>query len=603
MGPHYKSMSRLKIVHYFIITCFIIIILNLFYLQFIKSGQFRRLDLANRIRLIPQPGSRGAILDRNGLVLVDNRPSFNLYLLREEEKPKKELFAKLSSVLGIKEEMLQKNYQKKYSFGFLPVLLAQDIGRSHAVVIEELKSKFPQLFIQIVPRRMYREGAFACHLLGYVSKIDSWRLEQFKGYGYKPKDEVGFGGVEEFYDYLLHPEDGGMQVEVDHRGRISRVLGVKEGKRGADIFLTIDLRIQRIAENALNGKTGAVVILDPRNGEILGLCSFPEFNPSLFVQSSPVIRTLLNDPDAPLFNRAVSGTFPAGSIFKMIVAAAGLETKTIDAKTAFFCRGAYRIGNRQFQCWKEHGRVDLIKGLAASCNVFFYNLGLLLGPAKINQFALKFGLGRPCTVDLPAEAQGKLPYSFTPFEVPARFRGGAVALGDLLRTGFTRRLRRKTSWFDGDTANFAIGQGEVLVTPLQAARMAAVFANGGRLIQPHLLRAIKKESSILKVKFKNPKVLPLRQSTLNIINQGLHQAVCRSEGTAHILSSLKVDVAGKTGTAQVTGGSSHSWFVGYFPKDNPRFVICVLLEHGGSGYNACLVTKEIIQKMLEEGII
>jgi penicillin-binding protein 2 len=391
---------------------------------------------------------------------------------------------------------------------------------------------------------------------------------------------IGYSGVERVYDYILRPHDGGMQVEVDSKGRLSRILGFKSPRKGRDIQLTIDLRLQKIIHHSLTGHTGCAIVLNPVNGEILALASFPNFNPQVFQQGEPSeVNSLLGDPDAPLLNRAINGLYPPGSVFKIVVAAAGLQKGKIDINSRFFCSGKKQIGNRQFHCWGSHQEENIVDAIAHSCNVFFYNLGLSLGPQSINEFALKFGLNQATGIDLIGESKGFLPHSLW------------------------QRIKRSHRWFAGDTANLAIGQGETLVTPLQIARIMAALANGGRLIKPGLLKSERGDSQALDSRPAEFTSLPMSRENLQIIKKGLIAAVNQPGGTAHILVDAGVPIAGKTGTAQVAQGTAHGWFVGYFPVDEPRFVICVFLEHAGSGYYCCQLTKSIIRQMLAQGLI
>jgi len=315
-----------------------------------------------------------------------------------------------------------------------------------------------------------------------------------------------------------------------------------------------------------------VIILNPVNGEVFALVSFPDFDPQVFQGGAlTLVKQLFKDPDAPLLNRAINGLYSPGSVFKIVVAAAGLEKKKINVNSKFFCKGQMQIGNRTFRCWDSHEGVNIIKGLAHSCNIFFYNLGLRLGPQLINEYALRFGFNQSAGIDLPGESKGSLPYSLW------------------------ERIKRQKKWFSGDTANLSIGQGDILVTPLQIARMMAAIANDGKLIKPRLLKSIMDEGQAVN--------LPVSKETLQIIKRGLIGGVEEAGGTANVLANPGISIAGKTGTAQVASGQPHGWFVGYFPIDKPRFVICVFLEHAGSGYYCCQLTKKIIQQMLAEGLI
>jgi penicillin-binding protein 2 len=318
--------------------------------------------------------------------------------------------------------------------------------------------------------------------------------------------------------------------------------------------------------------------MNPYSGEIIALASSPNFNPALFIKQDPAAGRILNNPDAPLVNRAISGLYPAGSMFKLVVATAALETNKINLATTFVCTGSTQVGREDFACWDTHGPQNVMQAIPHSCNVFFYKTGLLVGPQLIYDYALKLGLARPTAIDLPYEAGGFIP------------------------SPLWKRINKFKNWFNGDTANLAIGQGDVLVTPLQIARLMAVFANRGSLVTPYIVEAIDGQDISL---YKSKSVrLAIKQTTLDSIRQALRNVVADSGGTGNILSNLPFTVAGKTGSAQSgRGQQAHGWFAGFFPYKNPKFVICTFLEHGGSGYMSCVVTKQILEEMAREGLI
>ncbi|MFC1592477.1 penicillin-binding protein 2 [Candidatus Omnitrophota bacterium] len=574
-------MAKTRIVNRLIAAGFILLWIAIFYLQIIRFQEYHHLSQANRVRIIPQPASRGRILDRNGHILASDNLSYNLLVTPKAREFPAEQIAKLSRILEVSEEQLKLKFDREYTLPFSSVLLREDLSLEEAVAIGQLKYDLPEVTVQVASKRRYPLGSITSHILGYIGEIDAWRLEQLKEYGYKVQDLVGYSGVEEVYDYALRPVEGGMQVEVDNRGRLSRIIGFKPARKGKDIRLSIDARVQRIIHDNLKGKTGSVIMLDPDSGEVIALVSSPDFDPRVFQGSSPaLLKSLLNDPNAPLLNRAINGQYPPGSVFKVVVAAAGLEKKKIDPSTRFFCSGGTVVGNREFSCWGLHGEEDISDALSHSCNVFFYNLGLRLGPQLINEYALKFGFGQRSGIDLNNEFSGYVPYSLW------------------------ERIKRRRSWFLGDTANLSIGQGGLLVTPLQVSQMMAVIANNGKLITPVLIKSIEAENQSLESLNQGQAVnIPVSKQTLELIKKGLIGAVSDPGGTASILADLKVTAAGKTGSAQVGSGRAHGWFAGFFPVNNPKFVICVFLEHGGSGYFACRVAKKIIQQMLEEELL
>jgi penicillin-binding protein 2 len=579
------SEIRIRSFKIFLVSAFALLFLILFYFQIVKGDNYRRLSENNCIRLIPQEGSRGRIFDRRGKIIAGNCLSYEVKIFPDRLRDAGKVLRQLSVILKIPYKELKSRFRKKKNF-LAPLTLIKDISRRQVFLIEELKSDLPGVMVEPLPRRFYPQGKLACHLLGHLGLINPQRMNTFKEYGYHRKDMVGYGGVEEKYDYYLKAERGGFQVEVDHRGRIMKVLGFRPPQNGKDIKLTIDLRLQQIVEDALGNKPGAVILLEPYTGEVLALCSFPNFNPASFLKGSASLKKILRNRQGVLVNRAVAGVYPAGSLFKIVVATAGLDLGKINRHTRILCKGEMLIGNRKFSCWTEHGQQNLVMALAHSCNVFFYHLGLEVGARKICEYAAKLDLGKPTQIDIPYEEKGYLPNFLW-----RRLNRLVVRRGS---TGFR-------NWYDGDTANLSIGQGSLLVTPLQIARLLAVFANGGRLITPYLVKCI--DNRQIKHYRKGIRMPLFKRQILELVKAGLTEAVRDPQGTAHILGSLPISVAGKTGTAQVNQGKSHSWFVGYLPVQKPRMVICVLLEHGGSSYQACLVAKDIIEKIYKEKLL
>lgn len=569
---------RARIVNFAVISVFLFLALGILNLQVIQNKRFRELSNKNSIRLLPQPSSRGRILDRKNNIIVDNYLSYDVMILPQEGTEVDKVLMNISRILDVDFKDLKKTFEGNLSMPFLPVTIAKNIDVREAMTLEELKPDIPGIIIQAQPQRVYPYGRLACHLLGYLNEIDLWRLKKLADYGYKTKDIVGFGGVEERYDYYLRQKEGGLSVEVDHRGRWVRLLGFRPPQSGKDIQLTLDLKMQKIVESNLKGKKGSIIVMDPYTGEILVLANNPNFNPSVFTNKDDAsIVNLFNNRDAPLLNRSISGLYPAGSIFKLVLATAALETAKVNPSTTFSCPGSIHIGRQEFSCWNTHNKQNLHDAIVHSCNIFFYRTGILLGAQLIHDYALKFGLSKPTAIDLPYEASGFVP------------------------NPLWKRIYRFQGWFEGDTANLSIGQGELLVSPLQMARIMAVFANGGNLVIPYIVKAI--DGQDISTYQKKIIPIPIKENTLDYIKQALKDVVSDPTGTASILSSLPFSLAGKTGTAQVQQGKPHGWFVGFFPFKSPRFVICVLLEQAGSGQFSAILTKQIIEEMLKEGLI
>jgi penicillin-binding protein 2 len=571
-------MERKSILGLLIILMFAALIACMINLSLLQGAKFRKLSDSNCIRLISQYGSRGNILDRNGEVIVDNKISYDVMILPQDLSHIDQALGLISRILRVEVKDLLSNFKRNFISSSVPVVVATNIELKEAILLGEYKTEQPSIIVVPKPLRHYPYGSLACHLIGYVNEIDRWRLTKLEDYGYKTKDIVGFGGVEEKYDYYLRQEEGGLSVEVNHRGKFMRVLGFQPPQNGKDVQLTLDLRIQKIVEENLAGHKGSVILMDPASGEILALASFPNFNPAIFVNKRPkLISGLFNDSDAPFVNRAIGSSYPPASVFKIVLACAGLELKKINLSTTFICTGSTMIGARKYSCWDVHGPQEIIQAIAHSCDVFFYRTGLLVGAQNIHDYALKFGLGRSTGFELDGETGGFIP------------------------SPLWRKINKFQNWFDGDTANLSIGQGDCLVTPLQVADMLAVLANRGYLPSPYIIKAV--GGLDFSARKKRLSAVPFKKSTFETVAKGLAEVVSDAKGTGNALSTLPVAVAGKTGTAQVPRGNTHAWFAGFFPVGKPKYVICVFLENGGPGHAASIVAKQIIETMNNQGLI
>ncbi len=569
---------RVRTVIIFLTAGFVILSAGLINLQVIQYKKLKEFSDKNCIRLIPQQGCRGKILDRNNKIIVDSSISYDLLLVPQRGVSADLSLSRVSKILGSDYKRLKSTYKNGYVAPFIPIIIAANIDTHQAIALDELRSDMPDIVVQPHPLRHYPNDTLASQVIGYLGEIDHWRLSKLADYGYQTKDVVGFGGIEEKYDYYLRYEEGALSVEVDHRGRFIRTIGFKPPRDGKDISLTLDLEVQKISEANMADRRGSVIIMDASDGGILAMVSSPNYQPSIFIgKDRSLVSNIFSDPHAPLLNRAIGAKYPPASVFKLVVASAALETKKINLSTSFLCTGSTRVGNRSFACWDTHGQQVLIEAIAHSCDVFFYKTGLLLGPDMIHDYALRFGLSKPTNIDLPYEINGF---------VPSRI---------------WRRLSKFQNWYDGDTANFAIGQGELTVTPIQIARLMGIFATNGIILNPHIIKAV--DGKPVYTVPKKPVRLPLKQATLNTIKQGLRKVVIDPKGTASNLATSGVAVAGKTGTAQVSKGLSHGWFVGFFPFDKPKYIICVMLENGGSGHAAAIVTSEIISAMYKENLL
>ena len=537
---------RFKIIKLIIVSFFLALIAGLFHLQIIKGNEYYELSRYNRIRIVPVEGNRGRILDRNGVVLADTRVSFDAVIISQEIRDKEELFSFLSRTLEVDQDVLLKIFKDRSAAPFVPVVIQEDIDQKKAVVLEENKFRFPGLFVNVGAKREYPFGEIGAHVLGYVSRINQDKVKKFKDYGFSIQDVTGYSGVEEYYDNFLRGQDGGFQVEVNNRGEQVRLLGMREPVKGQDIVLGIDARIQKIAGNLLSDKRGAIVVLDLDTGEVLGMVSAPSFDPNIFtdILKSRKRSRLFLDSSAPMMNRAISGQYPPGSVFKILMALAVLDQKKLSTDKTFLCNGSYPLGRRSFRCSHSHGIQNFTEAIAHSCNVYFYNVGLLLGPESIEEYAYLFGLGIPTNIDLPYEEPGLIPDPNKAFKRSGR------------------------SWSKGDTLNFSIGQGDVLATPIQLVNMISTVARDGKEIAPHVMVSIgeaENKELILSRDIDVPK------EYFEDVKVGMKAAIGDYAGTAHLLAMNNLLVLGKTGTAQSSQGKRHhSWFVGFCPETNRK---------------------------------
>lgn len=539
---------------------FTLIVIGLFYNQIFMYGYYTKLSRNNSIRVIPIEGPRGNIFDRTGQVLVTNRLSFDAAIVYQEIEDRKKLMNLLSDQLGLSGAQIIDAFEKAGRRSYEPVTIAEDISKEKALALEEAGFDVRGIVIETRSRRNYLYKHFGSHIFGYLSEVTDKELETLKDYDYRMKDLIGRAGLEKQYENILRGVDGGTQIEVDSRGHQTRTLGLKEPESGQDLYLTIDLPLQVACDKLLGDHKGAIVVMDPRNGDILALASHPTFDPNIFVRrgTSEERLKLLNDRKGrPMSNKAISGTYPPGSVFKIVTASAGLEQKKITRWTKFFCPGFYKLGRTQFNCWKEggHGPQDVVEGIKNSCNTFFYNTGRALGVDRMETYAKLFGYGKSTGIDLPDEV-------------------GGIAPGR-----DWKKSHKKGIWYEGETLHYSIGQGYLSVTPIQVLEMAAVMANNGNLVRPRIV----KRAGSNDLPGQKPKNIGLKAETIQAVRKGLFEAVNNESGTAKRAKPEGATAAGKTGTAQNLQGRTHAWFCGFAPYNDPKVCMVVFLEHGGKG--------------------
>jgi len=544
-------------------------------MQVIRGGYYGIQSQRNAIRIIPQEAVRGRILDRNGVCLVEDRLSLNVALIPQGLTHREAVIRELAKMLGESPQALEIKYRRNVSAPFAPVIIAEDIDKEKALLISERLNKLSGVIIEQEPRRNYNFGPVASHVLGYLGMPQTVGAT-LGDYGYSVVRFVGVTGVEKYLDSYLHGEDGGMQVEVDNRGRQVNLLGVSSPVKGQDVKLTIDVRIQKALEELLADKRGAAIFMNPFTGEILALASSPPFDPNVFVRKkdSRLRGEYLIDSKAPLFNRAISGQYPSGSVFKIITTYTGLATKKIEPETHFFCPGYKLIGRREFKCWSRHGEQDLKNAFTHSCNVFFYNAGLTVGAESLSEYAKKFFLGRLTGIDLPQEQPGFVPSPNWQSGKPER------------------------SWYPGDTANLAIGQGGLLMTPVQILRLASIVANYGYVVRPHVV----KEVAGKRIIYKDAQKTDLNIKNLTFIRQAMRNVVQDETGTARILESKNWQVCAKTGTAQYGAGHKHGWLAGFLPLNAPKVAFVIFLEDSQGGVACSMLARDLFNKLTQDKV-
>jgi penicillin-binding protein 2 len=577
MTPEEQERSRriLARVAPVLLVLFGLLLLRLWFLQLIKGNYLQKRSEYNRIRSQDLPPWRGMIMDRNGVILVDNRHSFNLMASLEDIQDPEILARRLGSLLKIDRDALVAQLDKARRAGLTQVRLKNQLVWDEMALVETYKAELPGVFIMVASKREYHQPSLASHELGYLGEITEAQLKSGRYPTYKMGDYLGRSGIEAAWENDLRGQQGSRRIEVDAYGRELGKLDETPSLPGANIQLTLDTRLQQEAENLLEDKVGAIVALNPQNGKILAMASSPTFSQETFERgvSPEEWQKLLDNKDHPLINRAIRGQYPPGSTFKIVMAVAGLEENVITPQTYINCRGSIHVGNHEFHCWRKrgHGDVNLHQALVQSCDVYFYEVGRRLGVERIAKWCKHFGLGSASGLKLAGELPG------------------------LVGTPAWKRSRFHASWQEGDTLSLSIGQGYNLATPLQVARMAATLANGGTLYQPQLVEKVETPSGEVLNRFQ-PIVqgrLDADPANLALVRKALVAVVRNGTGQRAYLSN--VEVAGKTGTSQVVSlekekaGKSirrfqnHAWFVAYAPADDPQVVVSVLVEHAGHG--------------------
>ncbi len=587
-----------------IIFFFALAITRLWFLQVQQGDYYNLLADSNRVRSIEIAAPRGNIYDRKGREIVTNRPSFNVVWIRENNKINDEWLKRLTRLLKVDATTLLEKIRKMAGGpGHIPVRLAEDIDWETVARIENNRMYLPDIKIEVVPLRIYHYGNLASHLIGYMGEINKAELDKADKTLYKGSDLIGKMGLERLRETDLRGEKGHDNMEVNALGFEQENLKGDEPLPGKDMYLTLDVELQKIAEQemAVKNRAGAVVAMEANTGRLLAVASAPELQLEEFVGgiSQKAWQGMLDNPLHPLVNKVIQGQYPPASTYKSVTAFAGLAEGIITSDTTFFCPGSMQFGNRTYRCWKRggHGTVSLKRALGESCDVYFYNVGLRLGVDRLAKYAKMFGLGEKTGVEMEYEKPGIAPSSEW------------------------KRKRYNVKWHEGETLSVAIGQGYNLTTPLQVGMMTMVIANGGTLYKPSVVEQIIDPNGKQVSAFK-PEVLSMLQGqgrNLKLVREGMVEAVNSKRGTgreAQIDSSHGIIVGGKTGTAQVVRLAQyihlkeddipykyrdHAWFTCFAPASNPEIVVTVLVEHGLHGGSASApIASKILNRYFED---
>jgi penicillin-binding protein 2 len=565
-------LHRAQQVYFAVGALFLVLLFFFWKVQILDFKKYWALSEANRTRENMISAPRGLITDRNDVILADNAGSFKASIIRENCQDFDRSVKEISHFLQIEESELKARIAKYASFPlFKPIVVKDNLDLREVSRIESKKLEFPELVVETDPRRFYPFSSLAAHVIGYMQELSP---EEIKSDSYKGRnlgDLVGRTGMEKEYEPFLVGVDGRLTEVVDSVGRTRGEVARVDPAPGQNIQLTLDFDLQEKATQLLEGREGAIVVLDPRNGEVLTLASFPTYDPNKFITrfTPEEWMDLINRADHPLENRAIRGLYAPGSIFKLTIALGALSSGLINEQTTFFCGGRAHFYGRPFSCWFQggHGVQNLTEAIQHSCNIYFYNTGRRLGLEKISAYAKILGLGDKTGIDLPGEKEGLIP------------------------TEEWSRSVRKTEWYAGETISLSIGQGPLVVTPLQVAAQTALIANRGRKIVPHLLKS---PSQALKQEKLITEGFPgkIKPEIFEKVIQGMWRSV-NEGGTGHFARVDGFDVCGKTGSTQIIGKEragklgkeikTHSWFTGFAPRDNPRVVVTVLVEYGGMG--------------------
>ncbi|HVF12907.1 MAG TPA: penicillin-binding protein 2 [Actinomycetota bacterium] len=616
-GP---DVTRLRIASLGVVFLSLVsaLVLRLYFLQVLTHEDYKLAADQNRVRVVPTQPVRGRILDRNGEVLVQNRPSLVVSILPDELEDKETTLPELAGVLGMTLEQVNARLNDKTILPFAPVPVKEDVDEETITYLREHQGRFPGVIAEYRAVREYPKGQLAAHLLGYVGEINAEQLEEdrYKGRDYRPGSIVGKAGIEYAYEYDLHGKEGRRKFIVDSSGKKRAEEGAIESKPGLDVVTTIDARAQAVLEESLvlglekartivdkellkkyPAPAGGAVVLDPRNGEVIAAASYPSYDPAAFVGgiSKSEFQALSDNPAKPLVNRVIQAAFPPGSTFKVVTAAAALQEGVAQRNGRFACPGTVRLFNQNFRNWKasDSGVINIQQALIDSCNTVFDNFGAEFyrryrrgEGERLQDYARAFGFDARSGIELPTEKPGRVPDEGWLKEVNRR----------------SPQLFPYATWLPGYTINMSIGQGDVLTTPLQLANSYAAIANGGTLFRPHIgLRILDGEREVKKISPDQIRKLPISPQNLDSVRRGLEgvPTVGTARGAFAGFPLSTHSVAGKTGTAQLQARPPkhpYAWFAAYAPAKDPQYVVVVMLEEGGhGGETAAPIARRILE--------
>jgi penicillin-binding protein 2 len=576
------------------IAAFAILLVRLAYFQLWSGEAFRNLSENNRIRVTEIHAPRGRILDANHEILVDNRPCFDVTVIPEEVQDYASLEETLARLSPLPPEVLKERLAAiRKGVPFRSYVLWKDASWETVAYLEANRLRIPGVIIQVTQARDYLVQGLFAHSIGYMGEISPNELDRAHRRDYRIGDWIGKVGIEKYWEEQLRGKKGGLQVEADARGRQISLIKRKEPTPGKNLVLSLERRLQQRARQAFGDATGVAIAADPRDGRVLCYLNLPSFDPNSFVGgiSRDEWDSLRMNPLHPLTNRGIQGLYPPGSLFKIVLAIAALEEGIITPEDKFFCNGRYRLGSRDFRCWRKagHGSVDLHQAIVQSCDVYFYQLGQRLGIDRIQAYAKMFGLGQRTGIGLDGEKTGLVP------------------------SPEWKRKRFGEPWYEGETLIVSIGQGALLVTPIQVVSLLSAVTNGGTLFTPRLVERVESTEGKVFVESASARDAPIRFSsrTAEIVQEALRDVVASEKGTGKRARMEGVAVAGKTGTAQVIrmddqrspGDETplterdHAWFACYAPAESPEIVVVVLVEHGGhGGETAAPIAREILEE-------